>query len=107
MGRFYGVIGFAEQEETEPGIWTEKIVERSYYGDVIRTKFSWSSGTSINDNINIANEFTIIADSFAYSNIGEMRYLKWRDQCWKINSVDEEYPRLRLSIGGKYIGEQN
>ena len=36
MAKFYGAIGFAETVETDPGIWEEKIVERSYSGDVIR-----------------------------------------------------------------------
>lgn len=32
MAKFYGVIGYAVTEETKPGVWTEKIVERMYYG---------------------------------------------------------------------------
>ena len=35
MAKFYGVIGYAETLETSPGVWTEQITERNYYGDLI------------------------------------------------------------------------
>lgn len=31
MAKFYGVIGYAVTEETKPGVWAEKIIERMYY----------------------------------------------------------------------------
>ena len=36
MAKFYGAIGYAVTEETKPGVWTEKIIERMYYGDLTR-----------------------------------------------------------------------
>ena len=30
MAKFYGVIGYAVTEETKPGVWTEKIIERMF-----------------------------------------------------------------------------
>lgn len=30
MAKFYGAIGFADTVETEPGIYEERITERSY-----------------------------------------------------------------------------
>ena len=47
MAKFYGVIGYAVTEETKPGVWTEKIIERMYYGDLIRnTRRLQSDGTT-------------------------------------------------------------
>ena len=107
MGRFYGQIGFLINEETVPGVWTEKIVERPYYGDVLKHRVNWSSSGNLNDNITLNNDFSILADKFAYSQIGAMKYVKWRDGvCWKISSAELEYPRIRLTIGGVYNGEQ-
>ena len=37
MAKFYGVIGYAVTEETKPGVWAEKIIERMYYGDSTTT----------------------------------------------------------------------
>ena len=33
MAKFYGIIGYAITEEIKPGVWTERIIERMYYGD--------------------------------------------------------------------------
>ena len=40
MAKFYGVIGYAVTEETKPGVWAEKIIERMYYGDLTPVGFS-------------------------------------------------------------------
>ena len=36
MAKFYGKIGYSETNETSPGVWTETIIERNYYGDLLR-----------------------------------------------------------------------
>ena len=102
MAKFYGVIGFAETVETDPGIWEEKIVERSYSGDLIRNIRKLQSSTSVNDNIVISNEISIVADPYAEQNMYAMRYVTFKGNKWKIESVDVNYPRLTLSIGGVY-----
>ena len=107
MAKFYGVIGFAETVETEPGIWEEKIVERSYSGDLIRNIRKLQSSTSVNDNITISNEISIVADPYAEQNMYAMRYVTFKGNKWKIESVDVNYPRLTLSIGGVYNVKQN
>ena len=50
MAKFYGTVGFVKTVESAPGVWTEQIVERKYYGNVIsRTRSLQSNG--VNDNI--------------------------------------------------------
>lgn len=103
MAKFYGVIGFAETVETDPGIWEEKIVEHSYYGDIIRNiRKLQTPSNSVNDNINISNEISIVADPYAEQNIYAMRYIEFKGNKWKITDVDVNYPRLTLTIGGIY-----
>ena len=51
MAKFYGVIGYAVTEETEPGIYEERIVEKEHFGDVIR--FVYPLYTPPNVNINL------------------------------------------------------
>ena len=60
------------------------------------------TGTSLNDNLNISNEFSIIADPFAYENFQNMRYIVFMGAKWKITSVEVQYPRLILTVGGVY-----
>lgn len=105
MAKFYGIIGYAETVETEPGIWEEQIVERPYYGDVIRNIRNLQNSGGVNDDINITNEISIVADPYANQNFHTMRYVEFMGTKWKISRVDVQYPRLNLSIGGVYNGE--
>lgn len=103
MAKFYGNIGFAERVEVQPGVWDEKITERSYYGDVIRhSRMLQNSTSSTNDNINVSNEISIVADPYAYDNYFNMRYIVFMGAKWKISNVNVIPPRLELTIGGLY-----
>ena len=104
MAKFFGKIGYAETVETTPGVWEEKITEREYFGDLIRNTRSLQSGEQLNDNINISNEISIVADPFAYENFHSMRYVEFMNAKWKISSIEVQYPRLILSVGGLYNG---
>lgn len=96
------MIGFAELVETKPGVWVEDIIEHKYYGDLVRNNRRLQSANQLNDDINIANEISIIADPYAKQNFHSMRYVKFMGTKWKVSSVDVQYPRLILSLGGVY-----
>lgn len=104
MAKFFGKIGFANTEETSPGIW-KGVVERPYYGDVLSRGMNIMSTEQVNKDISITNRISIIADPYAYENFSAMRYIKFMNSAWSINSVDVQYPRLILNIGGIYNGE--
>lgn len=104
MNKFYGKIGYAISEETVPGVWVERIVERSYYGDIIRNIRRLQSSENLNDDINVSNEISIVADAFANQNFHSMRYVEYMGTKWKVSSIEVKYPRLILSIGGVYNG---
>ena len=102
MSKFCGVIGYAVTKETEPGIWEEQIVEVEYFGDVIRNSRRFSGSAKVNDDINISNQISIIADPFANNNFHAMKYVVFMGAKWKISEVTVQYPRLVLTIGGLY-----
>lgn len=102
MAKFYGKVGYADTSETAPGVWTEVITEREYYGDVLRISRRLQSTDQLNDDIIIDNEFSIVADHFAYQNFHTMRYIEWMGAKWKITKVNVQSPRLILSVGGVY-----
>lgn len=107
MAKYYGKIGYAESVETSPGVHTEVITERAYFGDVFRNNRNLQSSGGVNDNIDISNEISIVADPFAYQNFHSMRYAEFMGTRWKITKVDaQQYPRLVLSLGGVYNGQQ-
>lgn len=106
MAKFYGVIGYAVTKETAPGVWTEEIAEQSYYGDLTRNMRRLQDSGDLNDDINVANEISIVADPYANANFHSMRYVAFLGAKWKISKVEVQYPRLILTLGGVYNGKQ-
>lgn len=105
MPRFYGKVGYATTVETSPGIWEEQYTERYYSGDLIRNSRSLQVGANMNDGINIANEVSILSDPYAYENFHAIRYVEFMNSKWKVSSVEVQYPRLRLILGGLFHGD--
>ena len=104
MAKFYGTIGYVNTVETEPGMWEEQKTERQYSGELLKNTRRLESSGGVNDNINISNEVSIVADPYAYENFHAMRYIKFMGAKWKISNVEVRYPRLILTIGGVYNG---
>lgn len=105
MSKWYGKIGYADGSvENEPGIWGESILERPYYGDTYRNTRLLQNSDGVNDNINIANQISIVADPYANQNFHAMRYVEFMGTKWKITNVEVQYPRLILTVGGQYNG---
>lgn len=106
MAKWHGMIGFAVTEETAPGIWTEMIQERAYSGDMNRNYRRLESRDQVNDDIAIANEVSIVADPFACQNFHAIRYLRYFGTAWKVTGVEVQFPRLNLTMGGIYHGNE-
>lgn len=104
MAKFYGNIGFAETVETDPGVWVEEMIVRPYFGDVVRNARRLENSGGVNDNINVSNEISIIADPYANQNFHSIRYIEFMGTKWKVSNIDVRYPRLILTIGGVYNG---
>lgn len=106
MAKFYGAVGYALQIESKPGVWIDEVVERNYRGDVVLDQRRWQPGDKVNDDINLDNSISIIADAYAYANIGSMKYIVWNNTPWRIQSFSINRPRIVIQIGGIYNGER-
>lgn len=105
MAKFHGMIGFAQQRETYPGVWKDEIVEHSYSGDLLRFTKNTEGSQNVNDNISLSHQISIVADAYANENLYAMRYVTFMGSKWKITSVSVEYPKLILTVGGIWNGE--
>ena len=105
MAKFYGKIGYGVSAEIRPGVWDEIITEKPYYGDVNKLSRRLRTDDKVVDDINIANEISILADPFAYENFSTMKYVEYMGAKWKINKVEVRFPRLTLVTGGVYNGK--
>lgn len=104
MAKFYGAVGYAVTNEIRPGVWKDSVVERMYYGDVIRNNRRLESTDKANDNINISNEISILADPYANENFHLIKYVEFMGTKWEVSTVTVQFPRLILSVGGVYNG---
>lgn len=104
MAKWFGKIGYAETVESKPGVWKEQITEREYFGDLLRNSRRLQSSSSLNDNVIISNEISILADQFAYQNFHSIRYAEFMGAKWKVSNIEVQYPRLLLTLGDVYNG---
>ena len=107
MAKWCGKVGYAITAETEPGIWEETIIEKDYYGDVISNRYKRQNSENVNEDINLTITISIVADPFAYQHCANMAYVEYMGAKWKVTDIDPiQRPRLILTIGGVYNGEQ-
>ena len=105
MAKFYGEIGYStDATETSPGVWEEGIVERKYYGDVLRNTRKMQEDQTVNADLTVNNSISIVADAYARDNFFAMRYIRWAGTLWIVSDVEVQSPRLVLRLGGKYNG---
>ena len=105
MAKFYGEIGYGINTLTKPGVWEDIITTKNYSGDVLRNSRKLVVGSStLNDDIVMSNEISIVADAFATQNFQSIKYIVYMGAKWKVNSIEVQYPRLILSMGGVYNG---
>lgn len=105
MPKFYGVVGFVYTAESAPGVFTEQATEKYLYGDILRNTKQMQNSGRVNDDINISNRLSIIADPYVSNNMYLIRYVVWLGSKWKVVDVDaSNYPRLILTLGGVYNG---
>lgn len=108
MAKFYGPIGYVitEHKQGSPDVFVEKPVEYFYKGDILKNFRALNKSDELNDDVNVSNQISIVADPYALEHFFAMRYVKWMGAAWKVSTVDaSNYPRLILTLGGVYNGE--
>lgn len=106
MAKFYGKVGYAETTQTVPGVWTDSITERMYFGDVLSGSTRWVNADGLNDDLKITTRISIMADAFANEHFSKIKYCEWMGTKWKVVEITPQRPRLLLTLGGEYNGEQ-
>ena len=105
MPKFFGKIGFASSEETAKGVWQDVVIERSYYGDVLRNTRRLEEGDKVNNDLSVGNSVSIVADAFVNHHFYQIKYIFWSGTRWLVSDVEVRAPRLILRLGGVYNGD--
>jgi len=104
MARFFGRIGYGVTVENAPGVWVDDIVDREYFGDVIRNARNLREGENLNADLSVQNSISIVADAYANDHFFAIRYVEWAGALWTVSSVEVQSPRLLLRLGEVYNG---
>lgn len=105
MAKFYGKIGYAEENvETAPGVYQDVVVEKDYYGDVLRNTRQLKEGDKVNNDLTVGNSISVVADAYANTHFFAIRYIRWAGALWTVTDVEVLAPRLTLRLGGRYHG---
>ena len=104
--KWFGQVGFEEDSyKVAPGIYESRIIERDYYGDVLRHKKTFDNSQIVTD-FNISNQLSIVSDEFLAQNLHKIVYVTFMGAKWRVSSVDIQWPRLILEIGSVYKGKE-
>lgn len=105
--KWYGQIGFEEESvQTSPFNYTPpKIVERNYYGDVLRNKRTNDTSQIVTD-FNLSNQLSVLSDPFLMEHLTKIVYVTFLNAKWKVKSAEIQYPRIILEIGEVYKEEE-
>ena len=105
MAKWFGKVGYSESVESEPGVWTQEETVREYFGDVMRNSTRWAGNPeSTNDDLTVSSQISIVVDPFAIDKFHSMKWIEFMGTRWKITSVEPQFPRLLLTLGGPWNG---
>lgn len=105
MAKFYGKIGFGVEREVSPGVYDYDIVEKPYFGEVVRDAYDSVGGTTVLGERKTANAFRIVGDGYSVDHFYDMKYIRWAGRYWEIRQVEVvSRPRMLIRIGGVWNG---
>lgn len=107
MPKYYDIIGFGTTVEDPEGsgIWKETITKKRYSGDVLNSTKRIAVTDTMNPELNVSNRISIVANQYAMQNFHSIRYATYQGVRWTVTSVEVLPPRLILSLGGLYNGQ--
>ena len=100
--RYYGKIGYFDTVETKPGLFENQMIYKTYKGDVLRNYKRNQDGSKVNSDVSVNNSISIVADPYAHEHFFKIKCVEWQGALWSVSSVEVQYPRLILELGGLY-----
>lgn len=106
MNRWFGKVGYSESIEDEGGKWKSQNTVREYYGDIVRNNTRWTGNpNSVNDNLTVNTQISIVADPFAIEKFHAIKWIEFMGVKWSVDNIDpNQPPRLLLTLGDVWNG---
>lgn len=94
------MVGYVNQKETSPGVWSPVETFTTMKGNVIRQNASNRDGDKMNDDISLDHRVSLLGDAYAFDNYYNLKWIQIEGRKWEISSVEIERPRIIVSLGG-------
>lgn len=107
--KYSGRIGFkiTAPRDQDSDIYEPTITWVKYKGDCPRVMTKWTdSSEGINSNVDISQTISIVADPFLMNNYLSIFAIEFMGHFWEVKNIQVKYPRLEMSIGGVYTGDE-
>ena len=109
MAKYYDDIGFVITSEslTEPSVYETTVTKVKVFGEVLKYEVRTENPGKVNDDVNINNQISIIATPYIIANLGNLAFVKFMGNYWKVKSYTVNHPRILIYLGGLYDGNTN
>lgn len=105
--KWYGQIGFLETKEVSPDHYESVATEKTYMGDLTKAYKSNQMESTINQDITLSNQLSIIFDPYLQENFYKIAYVTFGGAKWKVSNISVEPPRIVFSFGSLYTEDQD
>ena len=103
--KWCGKLGFVSTQETSPGVYKQRVVEKTYKGFVTKNNRTIKYEQVVNESPSMNININIYINPYLQDNIYSIKYLTYMHKKWKITDIEIQYPRVNLRIGGLYFNE--
>lgn len=104
MAKYSGLVTYATQGETVPGVWEDITKEHSMKGDIIRRGSTLQDNNKVNGDIALNHRVSLVGDAFAFDNYYNIKCIEIDGHKWEVNSVEVQHPRIIVTVGGVWNG---
>lgn len=101
MAKYFGKVGFGGDDESSPGVYMTQITEEEVYGDIYKDTVAVKDGKHANEEISLGMKISIFLN-LNTSDYSKIKYATHLGTKWKVTSVEPQFPRLVLTMGGVY-----
>lgn len=102
MAKFSGKLGFVHSVETDEGVYLDQREEKPVKGFLRRVTNRNNNSQTVNTDIRLSNEISVIATPWLHNNLMDLKYVVWKGSKWQIQSVVVDPPRVTIYLGGPY-----
>jgi hypothetical protein len=107
MSQVHGVIGYFSEKEVEPGIWENQYTEKKFKGENLKIKRKIVENNKVTTDVVYEQTITFLGTRYIMDNRENIRYVTLGGVKWEVTNVDFiDYPRVTITIGGKYNANQ-